>query len=150
APGADAQAIARRFDIKVKKKLRFAKNTYVLNGVQASLKDAVAQLSQTPGVLVATTNRYLRFYDLPQIEPNDPLYNLQWPLHVEGGTNFWGISVGERFVNGPRRNVVIGLIDAGPQISHPDLADNVNPNGWDFTLDQPYDETQVPFALESH
>jgi len=150
APGANAQLLAQQYGVRVKRRLRFAPDTYVLEGIQGALDHAIAQLNATPGVLSAQTNKFGRWESLPLVRPNDPLLTQQWPLRVMNAEPLWSVTVGERFVTPdgePRRQAVVGLIDAGCEISHPDLADNIHPNGFDFTLDQPYDDDDIPFDV---
>jgi subtilisin family serine protease len=149
ASGTDASALAARFGLQVKRRLRFAPHTYVFRGVLGSLDQAVRTLNQTPGVVAASTNRYYRPAALPPVVPSDPLEPLQWPLDVLRARSLWGITVGQRFVNGPRRDALVGLIDFGPQTSHPDLEEVIDPDGFDFILDRPYDEALAPL-FEGH
>lgn len=145
APGANgqnAQALANYFGGTVKRRLRFAPNTYVFQDVQGSLDQAVAQLNTSTVVVRATKNGVFRPAALPPSDPNDPLLSQQWALSSLNASNVWGITVGQRLVNGPKKNAVVALLDSGVQISHPDLTENFDStNAWDFILDQPYDET---------
>ena len=150
APGIDARVIAARFGLTVKRRLRYAPRTYVFSGVQTAIEQMVEALKSTPGVQQATANIYARPASLPTAEPNDPFRRDQWALRQLGASNVWGITVGERLVSGPRKKVLVGVIDFGPQTSHPDLRDNIDPNGFDFILDQPYDENDAPITLEPH
>lgn len=138
APGASAPAIAAQVGARVRQKLRFAPNTYVLDGFSASIDAVIAVLQRTPGVLVAQPNHYLHPSALPSVLPNDQFYRQQWALPAMHAPDAWGITVGERFVNGPRRTAVVALIDFGPEMFHQDLFDNMLP-GFDFILGQPYD-----------
>lgn len=152
ATPADAQTLASRLGAQVKRKLRFAPNTYVLQNVQGSLDQAVTALGNTVGVLRATKNQLFRPAALPPSDPNDSLFSQQWPLKVTGASNLYGITVGQRLVNGPKKQAVVALLDSGVQTSHPDLADNIDSaNAWDFVLDQPYDESSAnSFFLDPH
>jgi len=150
APGANAQQLAANYGINVKKQLRYAPNTYVFNGVTVALDKMVASLSGTPGVISATTNAVYLPAALPQSDPNDPLLPRQWAMRLLNASNVWGITVGERFVTGPKKNAVVGLIDSGPETSLFDLFENIDPNGYDFILDQPYDDFAAPIFFDSH
>lgn len=60
---------------------------------------------------------------LVRIVPNDPLWNQQWYLRQIGADSAWTVTTGT-----PR--VIVGIIDVGIDITHPDLQENiwVNPN----------------------
>lgn len=148
----DAQGLAGYFGAQVGRKLRFAPNTYVFKNVQGNLDTAVQQLRTSPAVLAATKNQVFRPAALPPSEPNDTLYPQQWALKSSGAVDLWGITVGQRLVDGPKKQVTVALLDSGPQTSHPDLAENFDTvNGWDFILDQQYDETAAnQFFFEAH
>lgn len=150
APGANAQQLAAYYGISVKKQLRFAPNTYVFNGVTGALDKMVASLRGTPGVITATTNAVFLPQSLPNSDPNDPLLQRQWAMRQLNASNVWGITVGERFVDGPKKNAVVGLIDSGPETFTTDMFENIDPNGYDFILDQPYDEFNAPVFFDSH
>jgi len=150
APGANAQQLAVSFGISVKKQLRFAPNTYVFNGVTGALDKMTAALRGTPGVIAATTNVVYLPTSLPQSDPNDPLLQRQWAMRLLNASNVWGITVGERFVDGPKKDAVVALIDSGPELLTLDMFENVDPNGYDFILDQPYDESSAPIFFDSH
>ena len=86
---------------------------------------AVAALRQRPDVLYAEPNYVRRKLSTP----NDPSYTSQWSLkntgqsggasgadiHAEGA---WDVTTGSR-------NVVVGVIDEGVDINHPDLQANI-------------------------
>ncbi|HVE69534.1 MAG TPA: S8 family serine peptidase [Solirubrobacteraceae bacterium] len=72
----------------------------------------------------------------PDAIPNDPLFSSQWMLHNTGQSGgaadadvdapeAWDVSTGGD-------SVVIGIIDTGVNVNHPDLAPNVDPRGRDF------------------
>lgn len=150
APGANAQQIAASFGISVKKQLRFAPNTYVFAGVTGALDKMVASLRGTAGVMTATKNSVYVPSALPQSDPNDPLLQRQWAMRLLNASNVWGITVGERFIGGPKDTAVVGMIDSGPETSLFDLYENIDPNGYDFILDQPYEDFAAPIFFDSH
>lgn len=150
APGVNVETVLSGTPMTVRRKLRYAPNTYILQGAPAPLEGAAALLQGRAGVLYVGPNRLGRWHALPAVEPDDPLMDEQWSLRLAGAPNLWGVTVGERLVNGPVQNAKVGLIDAGCLISHPDLAPIVDPNGWDFTLNQPYDDTFIPFLIDDH
>ncbi|MEH6422465.1 S8 family serine peptidase [Pseudomonas sp. CGJS7] len=83
---------------------------------------------------------------------NDPLYRYQWHLMnygqaVLGDTRpTFGVDIGiddlhDYNIRG--KNVVVGVLDQGAEIAHPDLAANVVPNGsWNFNNNS-HDPTPV-------
>ncbi|MFN3648373.1 MAG: S8 family serine peptidase [Armatimonadota bacterium] len=150
-PNASISSIAQAHGLTVKKTLRHAPNTHVLSGVRTSLEHAVAVLRQTPGVQIASPNHYFRPAALPVVEPNDPALNEQWALSQLGARNVWGITVGERFVDGPRKDVLVGLVDFGPDLDHPDLQPVFDTaNAYDFVADEPYDGDSGVSLLYGH
>jgi uncharacterized repeat protein (TIGR01451 family) len=90
----------------------------------------MAELNTRPDVLYAEPNfsRHLL------VSPNDPLYSNLWGLHntgvIFGNAGFtlpgvdidaepaWNITTGSR-------NVVVGVVDGGIDVNHPDLHDNI-------------------------
>jgi serine protease len=147
-----AQSLAAAVGGSVKRKLRFAPNTYVLQNVPGT-EQAINALHTSPAVIRATKNHVFRPSALPPSDPNDSLLQQQWALKSLGASNLWGITVGQRLENGPAlgRDVLVGLIDGGPQVTHPDLADNFDTaNAFDFTLDAPYDESTAFLVFETH
>lgn len=151
APGMTADGLAANHGLSIKRRLRFAPNTYILKGDPAAVAKVTNQIRATPGVLKAVTNKLGRFTALPSIDSNDALRSELWPLRLMGAPSFWGVSVGERLVNGPIRNAKIGLLDTGILSTHPDLAANIDPNGWDFTQNQLHDPLDIFwYFLEDH
>jgi hypothetical protein len=149
APGVDGFTLAARYGAQARK-LRYTPDTYVFTGVQGSLTDTANHVRAQAGVLQAQTNRYYRPLATPQITPNDEFLRQQWALRLVNAPDVWGITVGERLVNGPRKNVVVALIDFGPETFHQDLFGKFDPRGWDFINDQPYDPFLSPTFQEGH
>lgn len=150
AKGADAEGVGRDLGFSLVKKLKYAPNTAIFNVQLFPIDLALQRAQQHPSVLLAAKHQLGNFFALPKISSNDELVSDQWPLRVLNGPNFWNIAVGERFINGPQRNAVVAVIDMGPQTSHPDLAANIDPRGFDFINGQPYDESSVLIGLEGH
>lgn len=53
-----------------------------------------------------------------EVIPNDPLYGREWAMRQIGAPEAWSVSTGSR-------SVVVAVIDAGVDLSHPDLAQNI-------------------------
>ncbi|HYF15014.1 MAG TPA: sensory rhodopsin transducer [Phycisphaerales bacterium] len=97
--------------------------------------DARRAMESLPGLRGVEPNRVFQSHALP----NDPRFNEQWHLRNVGqpvgfsgpgvpdadidAEQAWDITIGSR-------DVIVGIIDTGVQINHPDLADNIwiNPN----------------------
>ena len=126
------------------------------------VKDIIQKLKKDPGVEYAEPNYIVR----TQAVVNDPMFGELWGIHNTGqpikgiagavnvdidGPEAWDNEVGSP-------EIVVGVIDTGLDISHPDLADNIwtNPgeiagdgvdndgngyiddlHGWDFYNDHP-------------
>lgn len=154
APGVNAAGLAEAVGLQLERRLRFAPNTVVLSGIEAGTEQLVAsQLLQVPGVIGATRNDVLRLSALPVVQPNDQYLSQQWALPQMGSLDTWGITIGERFENALPEDVVVGVIDSGFQLDHPDLAEvfsdrdgNLLPH-WDFVNDRPYDHSLYPFRF---
>lgn len=94
---------------------------------------AIAALNQRPDILYAEPN-YVRH---PQRTPNDPSYSILWGLKNTGQTD----AIGSVFIPGTpgddidaelawdittgSRSVVVGVVDEGVKVTHPDLQDNI-------------------------
>ncbi|MEW6379824.1 MAG: S8 family serine peptidase [bacterium] len=90
--------------------------------------DLVQALRREPGVALAEAN-FIRHVE--EFVPNDPVYNLQWHLHVNGLPLAWELSAGQ--------NVVVAVLDTGIAYENylkfaqaPDLANTSFLPGWDF------------------
>ncbi|HWP54496.1 MAG TPA: S8 family serine peptidase, partial [Pyrinomonadaceae bacterium] len=131
-------------------------------------KPALRALRSRSDVIYAEPN----FIRHKSLVPNDPNYAAQWALHntgQNGGTAgvdikaepAWDKTTGSR-------NIVVGIVDEGIDIDHPDLKDNIwkNPaeipgngidddgdgliddvNGWDFVHN---DNTVFDYALSTY
>jgi subtilisin family serine protease len=76
--------------------------------------NAIAALKARPDVLYAEPN-YILHADLT---PNDSHYGLQYNWPLIGAPQAWDITTGSN-------NVVVGVIDQGIDINHPDLQPNI-------------------------
>lgn len=56
-------------------------------------------------------------------EPNDPEFGRQWSLPRIGATEVWDVSTGGLTANGD--TIVVTVLDAGCDLSHPDLQGNI-------------------------
>lgn len=134
--------------------------------------EAIAALKLRSDVIYAEPN-YLRY---KQVSPNDPRYAEMWNLKNTGQSSGGGVGkVGFDIdaelawnVTTGSRSVVVGVIDEGIDINHPDLRDNIwtNPgeiagngvdddangyiddvNGWDFAHN---DNTVFDYTLGTY
>jgi subtilisin family serine protease len=125
-------------------------------GAGISVESAIAALSADPAVLYAEPDYLLQ----KSVVPNDPYYTTGsqlWGMYGDATSpsNAFGSQAAEAWAAGytGSQSVVVGVIDEGIQVTHPDLAANiwVNPgevsgdgidndkngkiddiNGWDF------------------
>lgn len=74
----------------------------------------------------------------------NPLYSQQWYLRAEGANYLWGKPV----VNTKRP--IIGIIDTGVDITHPDLAENVWVNSKEADGEPGYDDDADGFVDDEH
>ncbi len=69
--------------------------------------------------------------------PNDPDYPRQWGLQRIAAPDAWHHAQGE--------GVIIAIVDTGVNASHPDLAANMHPEGYDFI-----DDDDDPADVQGH
>ncbi len=99
---------------------------------------AVAALNARPDVEYAEPN----FIQYAHAIPNDPFFPQMYGLHNTGQSVPGGAGVPDADIDAPEAwdlttgspNVVIGVIDAGIDINHPDLAPNIWTNPVDSTV----------------
>jgi subtilisin family serine protease len=76
--------------------------------------EALAELAERPDVLYAEPNYIWR----ARRTPNDPRFGEQYGLNRINAPSAWDTTVGSR-------DVVVGVLDGGVDINHPDLRDNI-------------------------
>ena len=77
------------------------------------------------GVRLVEPNYYGRFEAVPDAAaPNDPEFANQWWLRTVGVLGLWPIGQG--------RGIKAAVVDSGISLAHPDLAANLESDGWDF------------------
>ena len=82
-----------------------------------SLFEAIKILQQNPSVAYAEPNYIL----LPDLIPNDPIYNQLWGMQKIQAPQAWDITTGNS-------NVKVAVLDTGFDYEHPDLAANIDRN----------------------
>jgi thermitase len=87
---------------------------YLLELKKNNVEETIAALKQDPAVEYAEPNWTLSF----DAVPNDPSYASQWALPQIGAPAAWDVST-----NGT--GMVIGVVDTGIDLTHPDLAANI-------------------------
>ncbi len=82
--------------------------------------EAIKALRRDPQVRVVSPN----FIRTPSAVPNDPLYPSQWHYELIDLPRAWD-QVGSG-------DAVVAVLDSGVFLAHPDLADNLTADGYDF------------------
>lgn len=90
----------------------------------AALQEKIKKIKKDPNVLYAEPNYLGRFEETLPPAPNDPSYTSQWWLPAVGDSAMWALGRGD--------GVIVAVIDTGADLSHPDLAANLLPNGYNF------------------
>jgi subtilisin-like proprotein convertase family protein/subtilisin family serine protease len=136
ADGASAEAVARAAGARgTGGRLPYAPDRAVfLAGDSAGTFELAQRLKAVPGVLEAEPLLARRQY--PRVTPNDTYFGQQWHLRNTGQnggaagvdvnvTNVWDTRTGT--------GIVIGIVDDGVEIAHPDLAAHANTAiDWDY------------------
>jgi hypothetical protein len=77
------------------------------------------------GVRLVEPNYYGRFEAVPEAAPpNDPEFANQWWLGAVGALGLWPIGQGQ--------GIKVAVVDSGVSLTHPDLAANLESDGYDF------------------
>lgn len=136
APTADPDALARTVSASARK-APAGSDLFIFEAKGTGSALALAEaLRTTPGVISA--DPLLARLRQKKYTPNDPLFPTQWHLRNVGqngatpgidvnATNAWNTCRGS--------NVLIGIVDDGLQVTHPDLSPNVNTNidhNWNY------------------
>jgi subtilisin family serine protease len=138
-----------RMKTSVKRKPNFIGVQLLSLPPDLSVEKALAEYRNHPDVLYAEPNYIRRAF----AAPNDPDFDQQWGLQNIGQTintntpfngspdadidapEAWDIFQSEGRVPGRTPDgtpLIIAVIDTGVDYTHPDLLDNILPNGWNF------------------
>jgi subtilisin family serine protease len=113
-----ARNLLGRFKLKGQAKqhadARGLDRVYLLELKQDNVEETVAALKQDPAVEYAEPNWTLSF----DAVPNDPSYASQWALPKIGAPAAWDVTTSGT-------GMVIGVVDTGIELTHPDLAANI-------------------------
>lgn len=90
----------------------------------AALLRSLAVDLRGPAIRSATLPRRERLLETPVAPPNDPLYSSQWGLGAVHTLGAWGATLGSS-------SVLVGIVDTGIDMTHPDLTDTVAAS-WNF------------------
>lgn len=132
APGADPAQAAARLGMQLVGPVANLPGYYLLrapglSGAQTLAPALTSALQASPDVLLAE-QQVLRTYDKRNSLPVDPFFDQQWQLHNTGqfgATPGNDINVLPAWAQGyTGTGVVIGIVDDGPEYTHPDLAAN--------------------------
>ncbi len=94
-----------------------------------SVQSALPMLASVTGIREAAPNHFIR----PSRIPNDPFYSQQYHLGKVNAPAAWEYAVGDA------TNVTVAVLDAGVQISHPDLQAKMT--GLNHQFCDPVDQT---------
>jgi subtilisin family serine protease len=131
-PNVSATAVKDKLALKTVKKLNSIGAEVIKVPKGKNANNIIGALKADPSVLYAQPN--YKYY--PRTLPNDSLYSNLWGLHNEGQFEFthdMDIDLPEAlgvFNGSTSEELVIGVIDTGIDINHPDLQQNIwtNPN----------------------
>lgn len=86
------------------------------------METTIAKYKNDPNVEYVVPNDKLTPYSIS----NEPLFEQQWYFreNILNAAPAWDLATGN--------NVLIGVMDTGIDLSHPDLKDNIVADGWDF------------------
>lgn len=119
AAKADALETLERHGALVERALTGDPRTWRVRAAADRLAETLAALEADPAVEYAEPN-YLTFVDRT---PNDPSFNSLWGLNNSNGVDVdgpqaWDVTIGSD-------EVVVGVVDTGIDVKHPDLEDNI-------------------------
>jgi len=118
--GGGAEAEAARRGLEMTQEQVLARSFRVRVDVGTDIADAVATLEALDSVEAAEPNRYRE----TSAVPNDPSYGSEWGLPKINAPAAWDRTTGSA-------SVVVGVIDTGIDLDHPDLVGNIVP-GYDM------------------
>lgn len=99
--------------------------TLVVQAAHGDAETAARRLQADPRVAWASADRPLH----AALTPNDRLYARQWALQAMELPWAWEVTRGSA-------NVIVGVLDSGVDLSHPDLAGHILPIGCNLVADR--------------
>lgn len=108
------------------KKTIDSSNIEIIDVLSTDKMSAAIELYESdPNVEYVVPNDKIKTYNYSE----EPLFENQW------GLGYNGVNIDQYYEYANSEDVIVGVMDTGIDINHPDLAENIIPGGWDFVND---------------
>ncbi len=147
-PGVDAQNFAKKSGLRFQR--RFEGELVLLEATEAGGSLLAAEILRTQPEVISAEPQLAKQMQKKSL-PNDAFFLRQWHLlntGQNGGTNGIDVNITNVWNTYRGTGITIGIIDDGLQLTHPDLAPNVNTNiDFDFNYN---DNDPSPSSADKH
>jgi len=151
----DLAAVCQSMHLRIKKRMDFTTQEYLLEVLRPDAEAVFAaldQINRIDWIEWAAPNIAFKPQLCGRVMPSDPGFSLQWHLHNTGQLNgtpgadikaptAWEITTGDP-------NIIVALLDTGIDTKHPDLVNNLVP-GYDF-FDDDNDPSPALNPFDAH